>query len=156
MAAAKEITPIKPADFMTESGLYQSRHLAVIDPSSYPDILTNCKYFALIENRLSAFDRIELRFRDNTAVVDAIISEIIQKSWIQLREVSKTMLRDKPTDEPVASGDWAVHFVGGSSHWAIIDPLGRVARDGFLSKQNAEQEVQVRKAGAPLNTLSGR
>ena len=155
--APKEIKPIPTRDWQSEAGVYQNRHLVTIDPAIYPACLTDCRYISLVENKICCYDRIEFRARDNTFVADAIVAEVIQKSFVRMVEISKTILSETPTVwAPTAMGDWYSIFLGGNRHFAIVSPTGQIMRDGFLSKANADAEFQVRKRGAPINTLSGR
>jgi hypothetical protein len=72
-------------------------------------------------------------------------------------EISKTILSTEPINwQPLPTGEWYSLFLGANRQWGIVDPMGRIARDSFLSKANADQEVHVRRQASPISTLSGR
>jgi hypothetical protein len=151
-----DIKPIPARDWQTEGGLYASRHFVTIKAADYPAILTDNRYLTLVENKLTAMDRVEFRTHENLFIAEAVIAEVVQRSYVRMVEIWRVEINKVATELPKATGEFYVTFLGGNRHWAVVHPNGSICRDGILSKVNAEHELHVRKQGSPINTMAGR
>jgi hypothetical protein len=124
----------------------QNTWLIDMAAEDYGPSLTDARYWTAVADRLTPYDRIEVRSKDGEFVAQLVVVENLGGRQIKLAQVSKTILNDAAIAAPKATGSWYAISLG-SRRWCVVDPQGRVAREGYFSREAAEYEMRVINGG---------
>jgi hypothetical protein len=155
-ARASQPVPPIPQSAMQDAAFARNWWRVVIDAerTPYDRVLTDVAVWSPNEAKLRAGDLVEVVDDQSTLFALLYLVEHVPAKFIRFAELIKAPLGGLAIGRIEARGNHYAQWRGPARRWCVVGPTGTVVRDGILTKEEADRDVNTRNMPTSMAFVS--